>query len=124
MADRVANDRIELRGLRILASCGVLGEEHARAQPFVVDVDLICDLTAAGVSDELGDTVDYGSVCDRLVALATERHHELMEHLAHRLAMSLLADGRVVEVDLVIRKLRPPVPHDLATAAVRVVRGR
>lgn len=124
MTDRFTNDRIELRGLRILAFCGVLGEEHSRAQPFEVDVDLICDLSAAGESDELGDTVDYGSVCDRLVALATERHHELMEHLAHRLAMSLLEDGRVDEVDLVIRKLRPPVPHDLATAGVRVVRRR
>ena len=124
MTDRVTNDRIELRGLRILAFCGVLDEEHGRAQPFEVDVDLNCDLSAAGESDELGDTVDYGSVCDRLVALATERHHDLMEHLAHRLAMSLLADGRVDEVDLVIRKLRPPVPHDLATAGVRVVRTR
>lgn len=124
MADRTSADRIELRGLRILAFCGVLGEEHARAQPFEVDVDLICDLSAAGESDELNETVDYGSVCDRLVAVATERHHELMEHLAHRLAISLLADERVDEVDLVIRKLRPPVPHDLATAGVRVVRRR
>jgi 7,8-dihydroneopterin aldolase/epimerase/oxygenase len=117
-------DRIELRGLRVVASCGVLAEEHARRQPFEIDVDLCCDLSAAGASDALDDTVDYGAVCDELAAVAAERHHELMEHLAHRLAVAVLRHDRVTEVDLVIRKLRPPVAHDLATAGVRVVRGR
>ena len=107
-----------------MAFCGVLAEEHDRPQPFELDVDLLCDLTAAGVSDELADTVDYGGLCADLAAVAAERHHDLMEHLAHRLAIAALADQRVVEVELVVRKLRPPVPHDLATAGVRVVRSR
>ena len=124
MPAATARDRIELRGLRVVASCGVLPEEHARVQPFEVDVDLLCDLHDAGLTDELIDTVDYGAVCSDLVAVAAERHHELMEHLAHRLAIAALAHARVVEVDVVVRKLRPPVPFDLATAGVRVVRGR
>lgn len=124
MTSTNASDRIELRGLRVVASCGVLPEEHARLQPFEVDVDLVCDLRDAGVSDALVDTVDYGGLCSDLAEVAAERHHELMEHLAHRLANAALNDVRVVEVELVVRKLRPPVPYDLATAGVRVVRSR
>ncbi len=107
-----------------MAFCGVLDEEHQRPQPFELDVDLVCDLTAAGRSDQLTDTVDYGGMCADLAAVAAGQHHELMEHLAHRLATAALSDDRVVEVELVVRKLRPPVPYDLATAGVRVVRSR
>ena len=47
-------DRIELRGLRVLGTHGVLPEERERAQPFEVDLDIDADLRPAGVSDALG----------------------------------------------------------------------
>ena len=56
------NDRIELRGLRVMASVGVLPEERERAQPLELDLTLSCDLAAAGYSDALDDTVDYGAI--------------------------------------------------------------
>jgi dihydroneopterin aldolase len=117
-------DSIQLRGLRVTARCGVLPEEVARAQPFELDLDLHLDLAAAGASDALSDTVDYGAVCDSVVAVATERHHGLMEHLAERIAGAVLEDDRVEHVDVRIRKLRPPVPHDLAWSGVSVSRSR
>ena len=63
-------DRIELRGLRSVGTHGVLVEEQERAQPFEVEVDLAVDLRPAGVSDRLGDTVDYGAVADTVAALS------------------------------------------------------
>ncbi len=117
-------DRIELRDLRVVAHCGVLPEEVARPQPFVVDVDLHADLRSAGASDDLTDTIDYGAVCDTIVDLATERHHGLMEHLVERIAAALLADERVAAVEVTVRKVRPPVPHDLGSSAVSVRRER
>ena len=117
-------DRIELRDLRVVAHCGVLPEEVARPQPFVVDVDLHADLRSAGASDDLADTIDYGAVCDTIVAVATERHHGLMEHLVERIAGAILVDERVAAVDVTVRKVRPPVPHDLGSSGVSVHRGR
>ena len=43
---------------------GVLPEEQVRPQPFEVDIELLVDVAAAGASDELDDTVDYGAVCE------------------------------------------------------------
>ena len=57
-------DRIELRGLRSVGTHGVLAEEQTRAQPFEVDLELEADLTAAGRSDDLADTVDYGVIIE------------------------------------------------------------
>jgi 7,8-dihydroneopterin aldolase/epimerase/oxygenase len=121
----VADDRIELRGLRLLGVCGVLPEERDRPQPLEVDLDLVADLGAAGRSDDLDDTVDYGTVCSVVEVVVTAAPVALLEALAERVAAAVLAaDGRVEAVTVGIRKLRPPVPQDLATSGVRLTRRR
>ena len=117
-------DRLVLRGLRVVGTHGVLPEEQVRAQPFEVDVDLGLDLAAAGESDALADTVDYGELAQRVADVVSGEHHALLERLAHRIAEVALADQRVVDVEVTVRKLRPPVPVDLAHAEVRLRRRR
>jgi dihydroneopterin aldolase len=119
------HDRIELRGLRLVGRIGALDHEREQDQPLEVDLDLDVDLGAAGASDELSDTVDYGAVCSAVAATVAEGHVALLEHLAARVAGTVLGlDDRIAAVDLTIRKLRPPVPLDLATSGVRIVRTR
>lgn len=118
-------DRIELRRLRVLARCGAGAEERSTPQPLEIDLDLVADLAPAGRSDRLGDTVDYGAVCQAVVESATTAPAALLEHLAERLATAVLdGDQRVEAVTVAVRKLRPPVPSDLASAGVRVHRAR
>lgn len=123
MADRA--DRVELRGLRLAVSVGVLPEERERPQPVEVDVDLEVDVVTAGASDRLDDAVDYGAVVDEVARVLGAGHVELLERAATLAAEAVLAlDPRVRAVEVAVRKLRPPVPHDLATAGVRVRRAR
>ena len=117
-------DLIEIRGLRALGIIGVCPEEQVRPQPFEVDFDLEADLADAGGSDDLADTIDYGlatALAERVVA--TE-HHQLLERVAQRIADELLTLDRVAAVRVTIRKLRPPLPHDVATSAVTIRRMR
>jgi 7,8-dihydroneopterin aldolase/epimerase/oxygenase len=117
-------DLIEIRGLRALGIIGVNPEERDRPQPFELDLDLEADLSRAGTSDELADTVDYGlavAVADRVVR--TERHL-LLERVAQRIADELLALEGIDSVTVTIRKVRPPVPQDVTTAAVTITRRR
>jgi dihydroneopterin aldolase len=118
-------DRVELRGLRLVVSVGVLPEERERRQPVEVDVDLDVDLTTATVSDRLADAVDYGAVVAAVSGALTSGHIDLLERQAGAVAEAVLGvDPRVEAVEVVVRKLRPPVPEDLATAAVRIRRTR
>jgi 7,8-dihydroneopterin aldolase/epimerase/oxygenase len=118
-------DRIELRGLRLVGRVGVLDIERSQDQPLEIDVDLAVDLAAAGASDALVDTVDYGAVCDAVAATVGEGHVALLEHLSARVADAVLGlDARIAAVEVTVRKLRPPVPHDLATSGVHIVRSR
>ena len=132
-------DTIQLRGLRVVGRHGLLPEEKERAQPFEVDLDLEVDLSRAGATDALGDTVDYGAVVDAVAAVVAGEHSDLLEHLAERIARAALAAagtvgsgpagsagaGPAVEaVTVTLRKLRPPVAADLASAGVRIHRRR
>jgi len=121
----MTEDRVLLRGLRVMALCGALAEERVRAQPFEVDVGLGADLAPAGLSDDLADTVDYGSVCAAIAAAAEGEQFTLMEAMAHRLAeVCFDADPRVQQATVEVRKLRPPVPQHLSASGVRITRRR
>ena len=122
----MAADRIELRGLRAVGTHGVLLEEHERGQPFEVDLDIVADLAGAGRSDDLADTVDYGAVAEAVANVLGGPHADLLEHLAERVVDAVLAVAGPLaeEVTVTVRKLRPPVPIDLASSAVTIVRRR
>ncbi|HVX16701.1 MAG TPA: dihydroneopterin aldolase [Acidimicrobiales bacterium] len=124
MSDGSHPDRVELRGLRLNAFCGVLPEEQARRQPIEIDLDVEVDLRPASASDDLTDTVDYGGLCDEVAQLVDEERFALLERLAARVADVVLAADGVEACDVRVRKLRPPVPHQLVSSGVRIRRTR
>jgi FolB domain-containing protein len=117
-------DRIELRGLVLSGICGALPEERDRAQPLEIDLDVVADLSAAGASDDLADTLDYGALTAAVEQVVTTSRPILLERLAQSIADVVLADPRAVSVTVTVRKLRPPVPQVLATSGVRITRER
>lgn len=117
-------DRIELRGLRAMGVHGVNPEEQERPQPWEIDITLELDLEAAGRTDALEDTVDYGAVSVEVERIVVTEQHQLIERLAQRIAETLLADPKISAVEVNVRKIRPPVPVDLATSGVVIRRTR
>lgn len=116
------SDLISLRGLRAVGVHGVNPEEQTRAQPWEVDLDLELDLSRAGASDDLDDTVDYGAVSVAVERVIIGERHQLLERLAQRIADTVLGFRAVEAVTVEIRKVRPPVPVDLHTSGVRISR--
>ena len=115
-------DTIILSGIRALGCHGVLPEEQTRPQPFEVDIELSVDLSAAGRSDVLSDTIDYDALAGRVVQIVEAGGLSLLEALAGRIAAACRADPRVTKVAVTVKKLRPPVPVDVDHVAVRIER--
>ncbi|MFC0082580.1 dihydroneopterin aldolase, partial [Aciditerrimonas ferrireducens] len=63
--------RIVLRGLRVLGHHGVGAAERAEAQPFEVDLDLELAEPGAAWSDELAETLDYGTAAQAVAAVVS-----------------------------------------------------
>lgn len=117
-------DRIEIRGLRVVGIVGALSEERVRAQPFEVDLDILTDVTRAGASDDLDDTINYALPVGMIEHIIKTERHILLERVATRIAEEVLSDPKATGVEVVVRKLHPPIPADMTSTAVRVQRNR
>ncbi len=119
-------DRIELHGMHFEGRHGVLPEEALDAQPFDVDVVLELGLAAAGTTDDLARTIDYGDLFRRARAVVEQGPHvALIETLAERIAADLLAaHPRVDAVTVRVRKPRAPLPGVFGWAGVEIRRER
>jgi dihydroneopterin aldolase len=115
-------DTITLTGLRAYGHHGVYQHERRDGQEFVVDVALELDLRAPAASDDVADTVHYGELAGRLVAVVTGEPVDLIETLADRLVRVCLADARVRAATVTVHKPQAPIPHEFADVAVTVRR--
>ena len=113
-------DRIVVAGIRELGTHGVLPEEQTRPQPFEVDVELTVDVTSAGATDALDDTVDYSAVAEAISRVVTSERYALLERLATRIAEVCRVDQRVTGVRVTVRKLHPPVRAMVDYVAVTI----
>jgi dihydroneopterin aldolase len=117
-------DTIELRGIRMLGRHGALEGEQDNPQPFEVDLDVEADLSEAVRDDRVADTVDYSLVVDTAMSIVGEHRYRLLEALAGAIATGVLEIPGVEAVTVTVRKLRPPVAADMASAGVKLRRER
>lgn len=117
-------DHIDISGIEVLARHGVLDSEKETAQIFLVDVRAMLDLSKAGSSDELGDTIDYGALAVDIREVVGSESHALIERVATRVAETVLADRRVDEVTVTVHKPNAPVEVAFDDISVTITRGR
>ena len=117
-------DEIRLTGIEVLAKHGVLDSEQRMAQMFKVDVVARLDLGSPGSSDDLGDTLDYGSLAVEIREVVGSESHSLIERVATRVAETVLQHDRVDRVTVTVHKPEAPVEVALENVSVTITRGR
>jgi dihydroneopterin aldolase len=69
-------------------------------------------------------TVHYGELAERLVAIVAGEPVNLIETLADRLAAACLAYPLVISATVTVHKPHAPIPHEFADVAVTLRRTR
>jgi dihydroneopterin aldolase len=117
-------DEIVLEDLVFFGRHGANPEETSLGQRFGVDLTLRLDLSRAGSSDDLSDTVSYATVYKVVRAELEGEPSKLLEHLAARVLRAVLGlDQRISEARLKLTKLNPPI-KGAAVGRVSVVMQR
>lgn len=117
-------DAITIRGIRALGYHGVYEHERRSGQPFVVDLVLHLDLSDAAVTDDVGDTVHYGELAQKVVGAIETEPVDLIETLARRIADLALAHPRIDRVEVTVHKPEAPVGAVVDDIAVTISRTR
>ncbi|HKA50246.1 MAG TPA: dihydroneopterin aldolase [Candidatus Dormibacteraeota bacterium] len=114
-------DRLLLEGMAFFGHHGVHPAERELGARFVVDAELELDLSAAGRSDRLEDSLDYRQPYSAVREVVEGDSCHLIEALAERIANRLLAFEPVSRVTVRVRK-RPPLRGEFASFGVELTR--
>jgi len=117
-------DRLRVTGIEVFGRHGVFDFERRDGQTFVVDLELGVDTTAAAVSDDLADTVDYGSLVSRVEQAVGNDPVNLIERLAQRIADVCLADERVQWAEVTVHKPQAPIEATFTDVVLTISRSR
>ncbi|RFU62665.1 dihydroneopterin aldolase [Peribacillus glennii] len=118
-------DKIYVNGMQFYGYHGVFPEENRLGQRFAVDLAVELDLSTAGKSDNLDDSINYGelySICRDVVEGKT---FKLVESIAEHIASEVLVKYETIHFCTVkVYKPDPPIPGHYQSVAVEIRRGR
>ena len=117
-------DQLSVTGIECYGYHGVFEAEKREGQPFVVDLTLGVDTSPAAASDDLRDTVDYGSLVASVKAAVEKDPVDLIETLAQRIAGVCLRDVRVEWVRITVHKPQAPIDAKFADVTLTITRTR
>ena len=117
-------DQLTITGIECFGYHGVFDHEKRQGQAFVVDLALGLDTRAAAASDDLRDTVDYGSLVAAVKAAVETDPVDLIETLAQRLADVCLRDVRVEWARITVHKPDAPIEATFGDVTLTITRER
>jgi dihydroneopterin aldolase len=117
-------DRLAVRGIEAFGHHGVFDFERREGQVFVVDLVLGLDTREASRTDDLQQTVDYGSLVAKVKKAVESDPVDLIETVAARIADICLADQRVRWAEVTVHKPGAPIEATFSDVALTITRTR
>jgi dihydroneopterin aldolase len=117
-------DELAVTGIECFGHHGVFEFERREGQTFVIDLVLGLDTSAPAASDDLHDTVDYGSLVTSVKAAVETEPVDLIETLAQRIADVCLLDDRVEWSRVTVHKPDAPIDATFSDVALTITRKR
>ena len=117
-------DRLAVRGIEAHGHHGVFDFERREGQKFSVDLVLGLDTRAAAQSDDLRDTVDYGTLVMSVKDAIETDPVDLVETLAQRIADICLKNGRVQWAEVTVHKPEAPIQAAFSDVALTIIRSQ
>lgn len=100
----VGMDKVFLRGMKVETLIGVYDWEREQPQTLLLDIEIGVQRVSA-LSDQIGDTVHYGEVCEAVRQGVRVQRFMLLEALAEYVADLVLQDFAALWVKVKVVKL-------------------
>jgi dihydroneopterin aldolase len=118
------SDELSVTGIECWAHHGVFDFEKRDGQTFVVDLVLGLDTRAAAASDDLTETVNYGTLALDVKAAVERDPVDLIETVVQRIADVCLLESRVEWARVTLHKPDAPIDATYSDVALTITRTR
>ena len=115
-------DRIHIYDLLLRCVVGINPDERVQKQDVRITLTVYTDLSKAGRSDNIEDTVDYRTIKNNVVALVEGSSFFLIERMAECIADTCLEDRRVKKVEVLV--IKPNALRPARSVGVEICRRR
>ncbi|GAA1477866.1 dihydroneopterin aldolase [Nocardioides aestuarii] len=115
-------DELSITGIECFAHHGVFDHERRDGQRFVIDLTLGLDTRLAAETDDLNNTVDYGTLVAQVKTAVETDPVDLVETLADRVARVCLSGRRVEWVQVTVHKPEAPIEAPFNDVALSIRR--
>ena len=110
--------KILLEDIKIYAYHGVLPEEKILGTYYIVNAEIVADITKATETDDLNDTINYALIND-IIHAEMKISSELLEHVAGRIIRKIKSEfTQVQKVKVKITKTKPPMKGEMKGVSV------
>lgn len=99
-----ASNYIFIEGLELKASVGIYDHEKKSPQLLLISLTLECLRNETFQSDNIQDTINYEEIIQLIHTTANERHYNLIESLAEKIASNTLKIQGIHKITIEIRK--------------------
>ncbi|MCS7001651.1 MAG: dihydroneopterin aldolase [Dehalococcoidia bacterium] len=121
----MAQDRVFLEGMVFYGYHGVNAAEKELGQRFIVDLEVTADLTRAGETDDLNDTINYSRLYKLTREVVEGPSCDLIERVAHLIIDRVFAATDAQTARVRIRKPGVAIGGSiLAASGVELCRTR
>jgi dihydroneopterin aldolase len=116
-----STDLLVLEGMSFYGYHGETQAERTLGNRFHVDVEIRMDLSVAGRSDDIADTLDYSRAFTLVREVVEVQQYSLIEAIAAHIASSLLAEPGISSVKVRVGK-QPPIAGAIDRCSVIIER--
>jgi dihydroneopterin aldolase len=114
------HDKIFINDLTLPCVIGDFDFERKLKQNVIITIELHLNLSKAGKTDDIADTVNYQVIVDKITKKVEESKFHLLEALSEMIAAICLEDLRVKHAHVKIEK--PKAISNAKSSAVEIIR--
>lgn len=115
-------DKIIIKDILARGIIGVNDSERLHPQDILINLVIQADLTQAGMSDQIDDSINYRTITKQAIKIAETAQRLTVEALANDIAKMVLQDPRVIAVTARVEK--PGAVRFAKSVGVEVERTR
>ncbi len=107
-------DKLVINDIKLTTIIGVHAWEKQCPQTVLLDLMLQTNTASIAKTDDIADAIDYDKVVHHLLAYSEKQRFQLIETLAHHLALEILQHFNTSWVHITLRKPGALTPANVA----------